>query len=104
MTASELKKCCIYLESDKLTERNRYCTKLNSALEIQESINILNSGKASWERLIKSLQKCIKKDAGKTFVDDSKKMSGSSDIPANYLSIELFVKVVTKAIKEGNNS
>ncbi|CAH1281056.1 unnamed protein product [Diabrotica balteata] len=100
MSASELTDCCIYLESDKVTERKKYCTKLNSALESQESINILNRGKfVSWKRLIKSLQKCIKKDAQKIF-DDSKKKNGSSNAPANYLSIELFVQVVTRAVKE----
>ncbi|XP_028138214.2 serine-protein kinase ATM-like [Diabrotica virgifera virgifera] len=100
MSTGELTDCCIYLESDKVSERKKYCTKLNSILEIQESTNILNRGKpVSWKRLIKSLQKCIKKDAEKTF-EDSKKKSGSSNVPANYLSIELFVQVVTKAIKE----
>ncbi|XP_056641369.1 serine-protein kinase ATM isoform X1 [Diorhabda sublineata] len=100
MSSSDLTDCCISLDSDKVNERKKALTKLSSILENPDISTELNGEKnISWRRLIKSLQKCLKKDAEKCF-EDAKKKNISSGIPTVSLCADIFVQVINMAIKE----
>lgn len=58
---SEIEDCCIYLKSNKVTDRRKYCEKFCNLLERKDVVSVLNKGTlVSWKQVLFCVQECLK--------------------------------------------
>ncbi|KAJ8917850.1 hypothetical protein NQ315_010763 [Exocentrus adspersus] len=92
----EVEECCIQLESAKVTDRKKSCSRLTDLLENEEVVTLLSgSSSISWKRVIISVQDCLRKDADRIMEEIRKK--GNSNV--KYPSSDLFLQVIKTAVK-----
>lgn len=59
---NELEECCVHVESNKISDRKKYCDRLSNLLENEEVVSLLNEGNIiSWKQVISSVQECLRK-------------------------------------------
>ncbi|CAH1170506.1 unnamed protein product [Phaedon cochleariae] len=97
---NDIEECCVHLESNRITDRKKFCNKLTTLLDNKDVIYILNEGTSiSWKQVISSLQECLRKDAEK-FVEDAKK-KGCEPVPSP--ASGLFMQVIEIATSQTDN-